>query len=190
MRGVPRWVLAAGSLALVLAVAAAVRWWPGSAATPNAGRAGSGAIVESVISVTSEDGVEVSPSLSPDGKWVVYAADEQGTGQLDILLRAVGGQNVINLTKDSSADDTQPAFSPDGERIAFRSGRPGGSGLYVMGRTGETPDGAAVSLRMAAEGRFKALIDRVLPLSQAPQAHELVESRSGIGKVVLDPTQL
>jgi NADPH:quinone reductase-like Zn-dependent oxidoreductase len=43
---------------------------------------------------------------------------------------------------------------------------------------------------MAAEGRFKALIDCVLPLSQAPRAHELVESRSGIGKVILDPTQL
>jgi Tol biopolymer transport system component len=69
---------------------------------------------------------------------VVYAADEQGTGQLDILLRAVGGQNVINLTKDSPADDSHPAFSPDGERIAFRSGREGGGGLYVMGRTGES----------------------------------------------------
>jgi Tol biopolymer transport system component len=43
--------------------------------------------------------VELFPSLSPDGKWVVYAADEQGSGQLDILLRAVGGQNVINLTR-------------------------------------------------------------------------------------------
>ena len=43
---------------------------------------------------------------------------------------------------------------------------------------------------MAAAGRFKALIDCVLPLSEAPRAHEIVESRGGIGKVILDPTQL
>jgi TolB protein len=42
----------------------------------------------------------------------------------------------VNLTKDSPADDDMPAFSPDGERIAFRSSREGG-GIFVMGRTGE-----------------------------------------------------
>ena len=29
-----------------------------------------------------------------------------------------------------------------------------------------------------------------MPLSQAVQAHELVESRGGLGKIILDPTQL
>ena len=46
------------------------------------------------------------------------------------------GQTAINLTVDSADDDDQPAFSPDGERIAFRSSRDGG-GIFVMGRTGE-----------------------------------------------------
>ena len=60
------------------------------------------------------------------------------SGQPDIYLQSVGGQNAINLTKDSPAADDEPAFSPDGERIAFRSARDGG-GLRVMGRTGEAP---------------------------------------------------
>jgi NADPH:quinone reductase-like Zn-dependent oxidoreductase len=62
--------------------------------------------------------------------------------------------------------------------------------LTVMGRTGETPEGARMCLQMAAEGRFKPLIDRIMPLSQAVQAHELVEARAGLGKIILDPTQL
>jgi NADPH:quinone reductase-like Zn-dependent oxidoreductase len=62
--------------------------------------------------------------------------------------------------------------------------------LTVMGRTGETPEGARTCLQMAAEGRFKPLIDRIMPLSQAVQAHELVESRGILGKIILDPTRL
>jgi Tol biopolymer transport system component len=58
------------------------------------------------------------------------------SGNRDIYLRSVGGQNAINLTSSSPADDDQPSFSPDGERIAFRSSRDGG-GIFVMGRTGE-----------------------------------------------------
>jgi NADPH:quinone reductase-like Zn-dependent oxidoreductase len=62
--------------------------------------------------------------------------------------------------------------------------------ITVMGVTGERPESAQLVLKMAEAGHFTALIDRVLPLSEAAQAHELVEGRGGIGKVVLDPTQL
>jgi NADPH:quinone reductase-like Zn-dependent oxidoreductase len=60
--------------------------------------------------------------------------------------------------------------------------------LRIIGATGETPADVDLSLKAAAEGRFKGLIDKIMPLSQAVQAHELVESREGLGKVVLDPT--
>ena len=59
------------------------------------------------------------------------------SGNVDIYLQSVSGQNAINLTKDSPDDDTAPAFSPDGESIAFRSERQGG-GIFMMGRTGES----------------------------------------------------
>jgi serine/threonine protein kinase len=84
--------------------------------------------------ITSQSGLEWFPSLSPDGKWVVYGGD--GDGNRNIFLQSTTGQTPINLTRDSMDDDDQPAFSPDGERIAFRSSRDGG-GIFVMGRTGE-----------------------------------------------------
>ena len=77
---------------------------------------------------------ELHPSLSPDGRALVYAS--QASGNWDIYFQRVGGKTALNLTKDSAADDTHPAFSPDGQWIAFRSERDGG-GLFVMGATGE-----------------------------------------------------
>jgi Tol biopolymer transport system component len=86
--------------------------------------------------LTANVGVEQFPSLTPDGKWVLYAGEE--TGNRDIYLLSTSGQNPRNLTSDSPADDDEPAASPDGERIAFRSSRDGG-GIFVMGLTGENP---------------------------------------------------
>ena len=85
--------------------------------------------------LTDQSGPEYYPSLSPDGKSVVYAS--YASGNWDIYFQRAGGKNPVNLTKDSEADDTQPAFSPDGELIAFRSEREGG-GIFVMGATGES----------------------------------------------------
>lgn len=105
--------------------------------------------------LTSHPGLEWFPSLSPDGQWFVYSAEH--SGNREIYLQSIGGQNAINLTRDPAADD-QPVFSPNGEQIVFRSTRDGG-GLFVMGRTGEavrrisragfnptwSPDGAQVA---------------------------------------------
>jgi NADPH2:quinone reductase len=42
-------------------------------------------------------------------------------------------------------------------------------------------------MRAAAEGSLTAWIDRVLPLEEAARAHELLEGRHTMGKVLLDP---
>jgi Tol biopolymer transport system component len=49
----------------------------------------------------------------------------------------VGGATALNLTRDAAARNVQPAFSPDGQHIAFRSDRD--RALFVMGATGENP---------------------------------------------------
>ena len=77
---------------------------------------------------------ERNPSLSPDGKIVFYS--RRVKGQWDIFWQRVGGSKPTNLTSDCDEDDTQPACSPDGASVVFRSERNGG-GLFVMGATGE-----------------------------------------------------
>jgi Tol biopolymer transport system component len=75
------------------------------------------------------------PSISPDGSQFLFVRREGRN--LDIFLQRVGGQNAIDLTRGSGFDNDEPAFSPDGARIAFRSERSGG-GIFVMGATGES----------------------------------------------------
>ncbi len=108
---------------------AVMRGGPGTKST----RRGAGAF--SLRRLTELPGAELQPTLSPDGRLVVYASG--AAGNLDLYLLRVGGDRSIPLTAGSPADDSQPAFSPDGERIAFRSEREGG-GLFIMGATGES----------------------------------------------------
>jgi len=42
-------------------------------------------------------------------------------------------------------------------------------------------------MRFVAQGKIRGIVDRVLPLSEARQAHELMESRGQFGKIVLNP---
>ncbi len=59
--------------------------------------------------------------------------------------------------------------------------------LSVIGTTEHTPDDVAAALDAAVKGKVKVLIDRVLPLSEAVTAHELVGERKVAGKVILNP---
>jgi len=78
---------------------------------------------------------EFFPSLSPDGNTIVYT--RRSGSDWDIYSQRVGGLNAQNLTESYAGDDMQPAFSPDGAYIAFRSERDGG-GIFVMGASGES----------------------------------------------------
>ncbi len=101
-------------------------------------RGGSGVAGSAPLSfqqLTDLPGEERQAQLGPNGTAFVFVSD--ASGNPDIYLQRVGGRNPNNLTADSPAADTAPSFSPDGERVAFRSDRDGG-GIFVMGSTGES----------------------------------------------------
>jgi NADPH:quinone reductase len=61
--------------------------------------------------------------------------------------------------------------------------------ITIKGRPGYHPPDVAKCFAAAADGKVKAQIERILPLSRAAEAHRLVESGEVSGKIVLDPTQ-
>jgi NADPH:quinone reductase-like Zn-dependent oxidoreductase len=60
--------------------------------------------------------------------------------------------------------------------------------ITIRGQPGYHPPDRDKCFAAAAEGRIKAQIERLLPLSRAVEAHRLVESGEVAGKIVLDPT--
>ena len=80
--------------------------------------------------VTNTGGLSDYPSLSRDGNLLAFASDRNEAGNLDIWVQQIGGRDPIRLTTNE-ADDSEPAISPDGAHVAFRSERAGG-GIYVV----------------------------------------------------------
>lgn len=84
--------------------------------------------------LTKSNGAEMYPSLSPDGKTLIFSS--RSDGNWNIYFQKVGDLNAVSLTKDSRSNNLQAVYSPDGKQIAFRSDRDGG-GIFLMGATGE-----------------------------------------------------
>ncbi|HEV7717540.1 MAG TPA: zinc-binding dehydrogenase [Arsenicitalea sp.] len=59
--------------------------------------------------------------------------------------------------------------------------------ITIMGSTMIAPDDVQKSLALATSGGFEPLIDRVMPLQDAAQAHAIAASGDLVGKIVLDP---
>ncbi|HYL04994.1 MAG TPA: protein kinase [Thermoanaerobaculia bacterium] len=125
-----RWFRTSLAAAVLLGASlAAYLWWRLAATSPAPS-------APSFFRLTDLEGRETYPSLSPDGNSFVFTRSIGGRSH--IYSQRVHGANPRDLSSDPASDDTQPAFSPDGEHIAFHSNREGG-GIFLMGATGESP---------------------------------------------------
>jgi Tol biopolymer transport system component/DNA-binding winged helix-turn-helix (wHTH) protein len=112
-----RWVWFAAAAVLVAAglIAVRSRW-----ALPDAAPA-------RAVPLTSLQGAVRSPSLSPDGTYVVFSWNGPKGDNPDLYVQQIGvTAPPYRLTHDP-ANDYSPSWSPDGRTIAFlRRGRAGG----------------------------------------------------------------
>lgn len=85
-----------------------------------------------------------APAVAPDHRTVAYMAF--AAGNWDIYTFDLIDRTVTRLTNDP-AEDGLPAFSPNGEYVAFVSNRGGAWGLWRM-----RPDGSDLRLIVALPG--------------------------------------
>lgn len=78
-------------------------------------------------------GLNASPSISPDGKSVVFAGSIKGNPE--IFSVNLDGGNLKRLTESASIDST-PRWAPNGREIAFTSNRQGSPQIYLMDSEG------------------------------------------------------
>lgn len=115
---------------LVLAVlAVAGRLTPGGISRPPPLVVAESRQSPSVTPLLLGKAVETQPASSPIGKLIAYVSDEAGND--DVWVSDLSGTNRINMTENYAGGDSFPAWSPDGQRIAFYSDRDGG-GIYTM----------------------------------------------------------
>jgi Tol biopolymer transport system component len=78
------------------------------------------------------------PSFSPDGKWITFALGPNDAETNIFKMRAAGG-DLVQLTYFEHAKSVSPAWSPDGQRIAFVSDQNGTPRVWTISANGGTP---------------------------------------------------
>ncbi len=92
------------------------------------------------------DGVKTAEGVfwSPDSHYLLYQDVQTGGESQDLYRLDVATGDIVNMTADSPQRDGSPAWSPDGQSIAFASDRPS--------TTTVTTTGTASIWVMAADG--------------------------------------
>lgn len=69
-----------------------------------------------VTRLTDDPAQDVMPAVSPDGRFIAYCSDRNGSW--DIFIMPVDGGKAVQLTNDG-AHDLHPSWSPDGTRLTY-----------------------------------------------------------------------
>jgi Tol biopolymer transport system component len=167
--------MAAGVIVIAAAVFAWLQRRPG-------GDAGAGApmTIGTATQLTTDDGLEIDATISPDGKMLAYSA---GTAtRMRIYLRPVAGGRTITLSDDRAALEYQPRWSPDGSQILYLTP----AGAFVASSLGGTSTRVASPLGIPSVNVASAVIDTA---AWAPDGKRIVIGRRrnvGLAIVALD----
>jgi len=149
-----------------------------------------------IAAAGADERVEAARALGAD-----FGINYRGSDLAEEINRITGGRGVDVVFENVGDADLFPkAFASLARngRLVTAGAHAGGqvpldlNRLYlnyitIIGSTAQTDADVDLSLDVAAKGHLDVLIDKVLPLSEAAEAHRLVAGRSGLGKIVLRP---
>ncbi len=125
--------------------------------------------------LVSNAGDKDAPSLSPTGDRVVFAWTNEQGNNVDVYVKMASGGPPLRLTS-SPLTETNPAWAPDGQRIAFlrtgQGGVNGENGYYIIPALGGEERKIARSFRVpnmngggnlawSGDGRSLVICDRL-----------------------------
>jgi TolB protein len=85
-----------------------------------------------IARITANTWDDITPAISPDGKWLAYASNQNSYWDLYLLELASGA--TIRLT-DTPEYDAAPTWSPDGAFLAYETYRKGFLGIFIRSVT-------------------------------------------------------
>ncbi len=86
--------------------------------------------------LTESEEDEDHPSASPDGRYIVYAAWQEGNLATGAIKRLDLQSNETITLADNDGNDRAPTYSPDGRWIVFHRDGQSRAGLWVMDAAG------------------------------------------------------
>jgi TolB protein len=127
-----------------------------------------------------------SIAVAPDDRLAAVTIEDAQLGSSDVWLVDLAAGSKTRFTFDPG-DDIDPVWSPDGERLAFRSMRDGAYDLYVKTVSGAeseqlllTSDKDKIPTDWSDDGRYLLYNSEgdvwVLPLDPAGEPRRLIES--------------
>jgi dipeptidyl aminopeptidase/acylaminoacyl peptidase len=137
-----------------------------------------------ITKLSQASGNSVTPRYSPDGRYLAWAFDQDGSENFHIILLDLATGETCDLTADINYS-IQPLFawSPDGKRIAYLADKSGNYDLYVLSMDGSedlllfSPGGpahfvcwspAGSHIVVTAEKEWQADGTFVIPLEDGP----------------------
>ena len=88
--------------------------------------------------ISDRGGSNITPTFSPDGSTLVFAAGDDGTDLFAAYPFSDEPQRRVTVGRGST--NASPSFSPDGRKIAFTSGRLGHPEVYITDADGTNAD--------------------------------------------------
>ena len=119
------------------------------------------------------------PSLSPDGRWIAFAGNTEGSNATWLWIIPAAGGKPVALTSGGYTDNA-PVWSPGNDRIVFKSSRVGGALMTIAidpgtGRAAGAPQRLTLDVpgaqhTVSPDGRFVV--------------YQTVDARGGLLRVV------